>query len=60
MTETNQTLTERLTAKLNTINQRIVAKLRQRQVILEKMRSEDDFEKSMEYLKEFFKVTGEN
>ena len=41
-------------AKLNAFNQRMEARLRKNQSILENMRAEEDFMKSMGYIKEFF------
>ena len=54
MPDTKQSLTERIAAKLNAFNQRMEARLRKNQTILENMRTEDDFKKSMGYMKEFF------
>ena len=54
MPETKQSLVERITAKLNAFNQRLEARLRKNQTLLENMRAEEDFKKSMGYMKEFF------
>lgn len=54
MPDTKQSLTERIAAKLNAFNQRLEARLRKNQTILENMRTEEDFKKSMGYMKEFF------
>lgn len=54
MPDTNQSLTERIEAKLNAFNQRLEARLRKNQTLLENMRAEEDFKKSMGYMKEFF------
>ena len=47
MPDTKQSLTERIAAKLNAFNQRMEARLRKNQSILENMRAEEDFMKSM-------------
>ena len=52
--EAKQSLTERIATKLNAFNQRLEARLRKNQTLLENMRAEEDFIKSMGYLKEFF------
>lgn len=54
MPDTKQSLTERIAAKLNAFNQRMEARLRKNQSILENMRAEEDFMKSMAYITEFF------
>ena len=54
MPDTNQSLTERIEAKLNAFNQRLEARLRKNQTLLENMRAEEDFKKSMGYMMEFF------
>ena len=54
----NQSLTERIAAKLNAFNQRLEARLRRNQTLLENMRVEEDFNKSMGYMKEFFGYKG--
>ena len=54
----NQSLTERIAAKLNAFNQRLEARLRRNQTLLENMRVEEDFKKSMGYMKEFFGYKG--
>ena len=54
MPETKQSLLERIATKLNAFNQRLEARLRKNQTLLEDMRAEEDFKKSMGYMKEFF------
>ena len=54
MPDTKQSLTERIAAKLNAFNQRLEARLRKNQTLLENMRAEEDFKKSMDYMMEFF------
>lgn len=54
MPDTNQSLTERIEAKLNAFNQRLEARLRKNQTLLDNMRAEEDFKKSMGYMMEFF------
>ena len=54
MPETKQSLLERIATKLNAFNQRLEARLRKNQTLLENMRAEEDFKKSMGYMKEFF------
>lgn len=56
--EEKQSLTGRIVAKLNSFNQRLEARLRRNQVLLENMRAEEDFNKSMGYMKEFFGLKG--
>lgn len=56
--EEKQSLTERIVAKLSAFNQRLEARLRRNQVLLENMRTEDDLNKSMVYMKEFFGFKG--
>ena len=58
--EEKQSLTERIVAKLSAFNQRLEARLRRNQVLLEDMRAEEDFNKSMGYMKEFFGIKGGN
>lgn len=60
MPETKQSLTERIATKINAFNQRLEAKLRKNQTLLENMRAEEDFKKSMGYMKEFFGFKGGN
>ena len=55
MTTNKQTFTERISDRLNAYNARLEAKINRRQAILENMRAEEDFDKSMEYMKEFFR-----
>ena len=58
MVETKKSLTERIAAKLNAFNQRLEVRLRRNQILLENMRTEESFEKSMGYMKEFFGFGG--
>ena len=58
MTTSNQSLTERIAARLNVFNQRLEARIRRNQELLENMRAEEDFGRSMGYLKEFFGIKG--
>ena len=58
MSEVNQTFLERIATRLNAFNQRLEVRLRKNQKLLESMRAEEDFEKSMGYLKEFFGIKG--
>ena len=58
MTTSNQSLTERIAARLNVFNQRLEARIRRNQELLENMRAEEDFGRSMGYLKEFFGFKG--
>lgn len=60
MSEVNQTFLERIAAKLNAFNQCLEVRLRKNQQLLESMRAEEDFEKSMGYMKEFFGLKGGN
>ena len=60
MPGTTQSLIERIATKIDAFNQRMEARLRKNQTLLENMRSEEDFKKSMEYMKEFFGVKGGN
>lgn len=59
MTDCKQSLTERIEVKLKAFNRRMETKLRRRQEMLNSMKAEDDFDKSMEYMKEFFHEKGE-
>jgi len=54
MSDTNQSLSEGIATRLNALNQRLEARLRKNQTLLENMRAEEDFKKSMGYMKEFF------
>ena len=54
MSEEKQTFLERIAAKLNVFNQRLEVRLRKKQQLLESMRAEEGFEKSMGYMKDFF------
>lgn len=58
MATSNQSVTERISARLDAFNQRLAAKLRRNQELLENMQAEEDFRKSMGYLKEFFRFKG--
>lgn len=58
MLETKKSRTERIAAKLNAFNQRLEARLRRNQILLENMRTEESFEKSIGYMKEFFGFWG--
>ena len=59
MTNCKQSLVKRIEAKLRAFNKRIESKLKRRQKILHNMKAEEDFDKGMEYLKEFFRVKGD-
>lgn len=59
MTNCKQPLAKRIEAKLQAFNKRMESKLKRRQEILNNMKAEEDFDKSMEYLKEFFRVKGD-
>jgi glucose-6-phosphate-specific signal transduction histidine kinase len=58
MATNNQSVTERISERLDAFNQRLAARLRRNQKLLENMRAEEDFRKSMGYLKEFFRFKG--
>ena len=58
MSTSNQSLTERIAARLDAFNQRLEARLRRNQELLENMRAEENFGRSMGYLKEFFGFRG--
>ena len=60
MTTNNLSITERIAAKLDAFNRRLEARLRRNQELLENMRAEEDFRRSMEYFKEFFRIKGGN
>ena len=60
MQNTEQSLMERIATKLNAFNQRLEARIRRNQTLIENMREEEDFKKSMGYMKEFFGFKGEN
>ena len=60
MTTNKQPITERIAARLNAFNRRLEARLRRNQELLENMRAEEDFGRSMEYFKEFFRIKGGN
>ena len=60
MTTNNLSITERIAAKLDAFNRRLEARLRRNQELLENMRAEEDFRRSMEYFKEFFQIKGGN
>ena len=59
MTNCKQSLVKRIETKLQAFNKRMESKLKRRQEILNNMKAEEDFGKSMEYLKEFFRVKGD-
>lgn len=59
MTNCKQSLAKRIEAKLQAFNKRMELKLKRRQEILNNMKTEEDFDKSMEYLKEFFRAKGD-
>lgn len=59
MTNCKQSLVKRIETKLQAFNKRMESKLKRRQEILNNMKAEEDFDKSMEYLKEFFRVKGD-
>lgn len=58
MTTNKQPITERIAARLDAFNRRLEARLRRNQELLENMRAEEDFEKSVGYFKEFFGFKG--
>ena len=60
MPAAKQSLMERIATKLNAFNQRLEARVRKNQTLLENMRAEEDFKKSMSYMKEFFGFKGGN
>ena len=60
MPNIEQSLVERIATKLNAFNRRLEARLRKNQALLENMRAEEDFRKSMGYMKEFFGFKGGN
>ena len=60
MTTNKQPITERIAARLDAFNRRLEARLRRNQELLENMRAEEDFGRSMEYFKEFFWIKGGN
>lgn len=60
MPNTELSIVDRIVAKLNAFNQRLEARLRRNQTLLENMRAEEDFKKSMGYMKEFFGFKGGN
>lgn len=60
MPNTELSIVDRILAKLNAFNQRLEARLRRNQTLLENMRAEEDFKKSMGYMKEFFGFKGGN
>lgn len=59
MTNCKQSLAKQIEAKLQVFNKRMESKLKRRQEILNNMKAEEDFDKSMEYLKKFFRVKGD-
>ena len=58
MPEAKQSLVEQITTTLQAFNQRLEAKLRKNQTLLENMRAEENIKKSMGYMKEFFEFKG--
>ena len=58
MPEAKQSLVEQITTTLQAFNQRLEARLRKNQTLLENMRAEEDIKKSMGYMKEFFEFKG--
>ena len=58
MTTNKQSITERIAAKLDAFNRHLEARLRRNQELLENMRAEEDFGRSMEYFIEFFRIQG--
>lgn len=60
MPNTELSIVDWIVAKLNAFNQRLEARLRRNQTLLENMRAEEDFKKSMGYMKEFFGFKGGN
>ena len=54
MTNCKQPLAKQIEAKLQAFNKRMESKLKRRQEILNDMKAEEDFDKSMEYLKNSF------
>ena len=58
MTKNKQSITERIAARVDAFNQRLEARLRRNQELLENMRAEEDFGRSMGYMKEFFGFKG--
>ena len=59
MTNCKQSLAKQIEAKPQAFNKRMESKLKRRQEILNNMKAEEDFDKSMEYLKKFFRVKGD-
>ena len=51
-----RTFTQRIAAKLEAFNERLEARNRKRQQILDSMRAEKDYDRSMTYMKEFFRT----
>ena len=51
-----QTLIQRIAAKLEAFNERLEERNRKRQQILDSMRAEEDYDRSMAYMKEFFRT----
>lgn len=51
-----RTFTQRIAARLEAFNDRLEARNKKRQIILEKMRAEEDYDRSMAYMKEFFRT----
>jgi hypothetical protein len=51
-----RTFAQRIAAKLEAFNERLEARNRKRQQILDSMRAEKDYDRSMTYMKEFFRT----
>ena len=51
-----RTFAQRIAAKLEAFNERREARNRKRQQILDSMRAEKDYDRSMTYMKEFFRT----
>lgn len=58
MTTDKQSITDRIAARLDAFNRCLEARIRRNQELLENMRAEEDFGRSMEYFKEFFRIQG--
>lgn len=56
MATKTKTFPKRIAARLEAFNDRLEARNRKRQIILEKMRAEKDHDRSVEYMKEFFRT----
>lgn len=51
-----RTFAQRIAAKLEAFNERLEARNRKRQQILDSMRAEKDYDRSMTYMKESFRT----